>query len=79
MNDNHPPSTGEFVLYGADGCEAAHVDEARVEVDWNAVEELARSCEDKSPRARNIARLLLWVRDNVQVDDQCGRCGGAAL
>ena len=71
MNDNQPPNPGDFILYAVDGREAVHASETKIDIDWPAVEELAQHSEDTSPRARNVARLLLFVRDNVQSDEQC--------
>jgi hypothetical protein len=62
MPENVTPESGDFCLYGIDGQIAARVDKAGIFIDWNAVEKLAEYDNDNSPRAKNIARLLLHVR-----------------
>ena len=60
----------DFVLYGPDGDPAATVSGSIVQIDWRAIEDLA-SCEgDPSPRARNIAKLLLAARDQSEGEQQ---------
>ena len=51
-----------FVLFDPEGCPAVCVNEGIIRINWSALEDLAAYAGDTSPRAGDIAKLLLSVR-----------------
>ena len=51
-----------FVLFDPEGCPAVCVNEGIIRINWTALEDLAAYAGDTSPRAADIAKMLLSVR-----------------
>lgn len=66
-----------YVLFGPEGDAAACVEEGVVQINWPRIEDLASYVDDLSPRAANVAKLLLAVRSLYNQGDDRPVPGGA--